>query len=335
MSSPSSNLHFVLRQVSRDRWHDVLTGPAPKVAEVRNRLVSTEDASVVLTYLHYRHHGYDVTIDCGPREDKINVIAGALTRRRDFSPDCFYVACRNDGPFPAMGHVVLHLNLLSTGKRNEIYVPHWTQPGLVGRDPKRGNSIKTVAFFGHPERNLLQELRSDAFMAELEKRGIEFLIKGKNPDWVEWHDFSNADVILAIRDDTVPEAVLRLKPVTKVANAWLAGALCITGKEPAVEAAFPDSEVVLSASSADEVLAIIDRLRSDPELFGTLVRQGNLLAQRYTEEAVMGDWIKMEQQVTPMFAEWRKQSKLQKLTSYGYRAAAHYVTRLIWKAGRY
>ncbi|WP_198516996.1 hypothetical protein, partial [Sinorhizobium meliloti] len=121
---------------------------------------------------------------------KINVIDGVGSGSKDFSSDYFYITCRNDAHYPEFGHFIFHQNLLATGKTNEIYCPQWPQPGLIKRNPDRGSTISTLAFFGQPKRNLSQEFQTDSFIEELKKRNIEFIIKGKSAHSVEWHDYS-------------------------------------------------------------------------------------------------------------------------------------------------
>lgn len=334
-SASTTRLHFVLRNESRERWHDVLAGHVPAILDLRQRIVNTEDVWIVLTYLHYRHRGWQVSIDTVPVADKINVIDGALTRHRDFRSRFFYVTCRCDGPFPAMGHAVLHQNVLGSGRRNEIQVFQWPQPGLIKRDSSRGNDVRTLAFFGHTRKNLSARFRSEEFLSELAQRGIEFQIKGKAETNVEWHDYANVDVVMAVRDDIVGDAVMRLKPVNKVTNAWLAGALCITGREPAVSAAFPSCEATLFASSVAEALSVIDRLRDNPDLFAKLSNQGSRLAEAYAEDAIMANWVAMEQEITPVFEKWQTKKEWQRWLSYIGRSAAHYATRFAWKLARH
>ena len=314
MSKPS-NLHFILNDTGR--WQDLLSGDLPTPADIKHRIITGEDIWVLLTYLHFRHAGYEVTLGSEARSDKINVIDGVKSRPKNTFADYFYVACRTDAHYPEFGHFVLHQNLIQTGKSNEIYVPQWPQPGLILRDSRRGNDIRTVAFFGQPKRNLAEAFQSDVFLSELKKRDIEFIIKGKSNNSVEWHDYSNVDIVIAVRD--VPVELLKIKPVNKATNAWLAGALCITGDEPAITAAFNSNEAVLHATTVDGVLSIIDRLREQPELFAELLTEGQKLAQDYSEPSILSYWVRMEEFVSPEFERWKKTGKAERLINYSRR----------------
>ena len=314
MSKPS-NLHFILNDTGR--WQDILSGDLPTPADTKHRIITGEDIWVLLTYLHFRHAGYDVTVSSEARSDKINIIDGVKSRPKNTFADYFYVACRTDAHYPEFGHYVLHQNLIQTGKSNEIYVPQWPQPGLILRDNQRGNDVKTVAFFGQPKRNLAEAFQSEAFLSELNKRNIEFILKGKSNNSVEWHDYSNVDIVIAVRD--VPVELLKIKPVNKATNAWLAGALCITGDEPAITAAFNSNKAVLHATTIDGVLAIIERLREQPELFAELLTEGQKLAQDYSEPSILSYWVRMEEFVAPEFERWKKTGKAERLINYSRR----------------
>ncbi|KEI70405.1 hypothetical protein [Endozoicomonas elysicola] len=322
MSQPS-NLHFILND--KDRWQDLLSGDLPIPAEIKHRIITGEDIWVLLTYLQFRHAGYEVTLGTEACPDKINVIDGVKSRPKNTFADYFYVACRTDAHYPEFGHFVLHQNLIQSGKRNEIYIPQWPQPGLILRECQRGNDIKTVAFFGQPKRNLAEVFQSEAFSAELKNRDIEFIIKGKNNNTVEWHDYSNVDIVIAVRD--VPVELLRIKPVNKATNAWLAGALCITGDEPAITAAFNSNKAVLHATTIEGVLTIIDHLREKPELFSELLAEGQKLARDYSESSVLTYWTRMEEFVTPEFERWKNTGKAERLINYSRRRVLNRISK--------
>ncbi len=322
MKKPS-NFHFILNDTTR--WQDILSGAKPKPAEIKNRIITGEDIWVLLTYLHLYHAGYDVTVGSEGREDKINVIDGVKSRPRNTFSNFFYIACRTDAHYPFFGHFVLHQNLIRSEHKNEIYIPQWPQPGLIKRDPKRGNDIQTVAFFGQPVRNLSEEFQSADFKSKLKAKGIEFIIKGKNNNNVEWHDYSNVDLVIAVRD--VPVELLKIKPVNKVTNAWLADSLCITGDEPAVEAAFANKDAVLHATTTDGVISIIDLLKNNPDIFSLLREEGRNLAQDYSEDSILKKWIDIETNINTTFQAWKKSSKLKKDINYIHRRILNRISK--------
>ena len=321
--SHKSHLHFVLND--KERWTDLLSGDLPTPTDIKHRIITGEDIWVLLTYLHFRHAGYEVTLGSKPLADKINVIDGVKSRPQNTHPDYFYIAGRTDAHYPELAHFVLHQNLIPTNRHNEIYVPQWPQPGLIPRENNRGNAIKTVAFFGQPKRNLAEAFQSDTFLEQLNQRGIQFIIKGKRSDEVEWHDYSNVDIVIAVRD--VPAELLRLKPVNKATNSWLAGALCITGDEPAITAAFNSSKAVLQATTEKDVLAIIDHLQANPELFSQMLVEGQKLAQDYSENSVLSSWIEMEKLVIPTFIQWKKTGKVARFLDYSRRRVLNRISK--------
>ena len=324
----TTNFHFVVHR--SNRWNDLLDGNTPHPEEVQDRMANGVDIWIALTYLIFTKNGYKVTIGRSAKPDKINIIDGITTGSEDIRSDCFYVSCRNDGHFPSLGNVVLHQNLIHTGRKKEIYMPQWPQPGLVFREASRENSIKKIAFFGQPKRNLLKELQTKEFKDDLEKRGVEFAIEGKNKGGYCWNNYSDVDLILAVRDK-LPSAIMELKPVNKVTNSWLAGALCITGPEPAILATFKHGEPLLIATTAEDILKHIDDLQAKPERFEALRKSALKASADYCEESVFQAWVEMEKAVTPRFQSWQNLSPLRKYGCYLQKLVDHRISKFTHK----
>ncbi len=327
MNPKPSLYHFILHE--KRKWKDILDGDLPAIDDVKDRIVSGEDIWIVLSYLHLKHNGFNATISNFPAYNRINVIDGVGSGSKHFQSDYFYLTCRNDAHYPSFGQYVLHQNLLSTNKSNELYCPQWPQPGLIPRSTSREDKIKTIAFFGQPKRNLAERFQSGRFMSELDKRNINFIIKGKNASSVDWHDYSEVDLVLAIRE--IPEEFVRLKPVNKVTNSWLAGTLCITGNEPAAKAAFPGAQMILEANDIDEVLAVIDKLNSNPNQYREYIKKAKELAKNYDESHVLSQWVKIEDMLSSKLSAWSAKSSFQKKASWVSRAAQHRYSKHLHK----
>lgn len=98
-----------------------------------------------------------------------------------------------------------------TGLRRTM--PHWPQPGLIPRDPARGDRLETIAYFGNDQYEP-QFVKTGAFQDALRQRGVRFVNRFQG----EWHDYQHVDAVLAIRD--CPPVVLATKPASKLINAW-------------------------------------------------------------------------------------------------------------------
>ncbi|WP_303069820.1 hypothetical protein [Bilophila wadsworthia] len=59
-----------------------------------------------------------------------------------------------------------------TGLRRTM--PHWPQPGLIPRDPARGDRLETIAYFGSDQYEP-QFVKTGAFQDALRQRGVRFV----------------------------------------------------------------------------------------------------------------------------------------------------------------
>jgi hypothetical protein len=73
-------------------------------------------------------------------------------------------------------------------------MPQWPQPGLLPRDPNRGDRFEIAAFFGY-EHNLASELRNPLWTAQLRDLGLSWHSVPRH----EWHDYRHVDVVIAVR----------------------------------------------------------------------------------------------------------------------------------------
>jgi hypothetical protein len=182
-----------------------------------------------------------------------------------------------------------------------LYLPHWPQPYLIPRDSRRKNRFENICFFGHPK-NLASEFQSPSWQERLQKElGLTFKIKGVQ----EWHDYSNVDCILAIRDFS-KEGHLD-KPGTKLYNAWLAGVPFMGGNDTAYAADGRPGKDYLVATSLEEVFQHLRHLKEDEAFRGALVEEGKKSATGFTQQATLEHWKKLVLEIIPTLAIKRYQ----------------------------
>ena len=165
------------------------------------------------------------------------------------------------------------------------FVPHWPQAALIPRDSNRGVTFENVTFIGN-EINLVPEFKNSSWYEELDKLGLKFQ---KRLTHDEWNDYSNTDVILAIRS-LGRENYWRGKPASKLYNAWHAGIPAILGFETAFETERKSDLDYLEATSLAEVIDALKLLRDDPELRQAMAQNGLVRAKETQPETMVNRW---------------------------------------------
>jgi hypothetical protein len=182
-------------------------------------------------------------------------------------------------------------------------MPLWTQAGLVPREESRGDEFTNVSFFGIPD-ELDPSLRDPAWRDRLHRRGFNFSI----PDAAYWSDYSEVDVILAVRSFGYPGQVWR-KPASKLFNAWLAGVPAILGAESAYRAERRSDLDYIEVATRDDVEDALERLRDDTEFRERMVANGRERSREIDDAALTIRWRHMlEQEAIPEFERWRRSS---------------------------
>src|SRR5687767_7710026 len=109
------------------------------------------------------------------------------------------------------------------------YMPQWPQPGLLPRDPERGDRFEVAAFFGY-EHNLAPELRQAQWTERVHDLGLIW----RSVPRYRWHDYRDVDVVVAVRRFGYRD--YPHKPPSKLYNFWHAGVPAILGAESAFRA---------------------------------------------------------------------------------------------------
>jgi hypothetical protein len=188
--------------------------------------------------------------------------------------------------------------------RDSYFMPGWIQPGLIPRDPARGDRFETVAFFGAPE-NLAPPLKDPAWQAQVAALGLQWQVRSRD----RWQDYRDVDAIVAIRDfEQCPHTI---KPATKLYNAWHAGVPAILGHESAFRAERQSQFDYLEATSLQETIAALQQLRDDPALRQAMVKNGQQRAKETQSEQLAARWQHFLTQVaTPAYEQWCAASTL-------------------------
>jgi hypothetical protein len=278
----------------------------------------------VLTWIGMTgRHMQDAGIDCDvadafPPRGVIVTHVQALPRRVVQSPDQVIVNCLGDRAYKRWtGSVVVHQSphqlvdprieerlKRSVPDTHHCYIPHWPQPGLIPRDPARGDRFDTVAYIGHPN-EIDPAMRDPAFAAGLRELGIEWRIID---DSAQWHDYHDLDALIALR---ARPGLVTHKPATKLFNAWLAGVIPLLGPEAAFRYEGRPGVDYIEIGTPQEAIDAIRALRCDPD------RRRRLVAARPLHDAdvvvgrIRDAWREMlVDHAIPAWHRWRARSRL-------------------------
>jgi hypothetical protein len=300
--------HFVI--ANGDSWRDLLEveargylPPAPR--EIAGRIKNNEDCWVILTYVHLRRRGLPVRLQTRFVPDAICVASGLDYGIRTRPDQSFVIACRGDGPRVALCDFQVVQNPCNVWSQNDFLIPLWPQPDLLPRDPGRETLLRNVVYKGDLG-NLNEPFRRPEFRAALEKRGLRLSLDGKpeGNGLVSWGDYREADLLLAVRNLTRGDA--KLKPASKLLNAWHAGVPALLGPEPAFQRLRRSEFDYLEIRTPEDALAAIDRLLAEPQRYRAMVEQAARRSPEFGEDATARLWIELLEAAERGLARWRR-----------------------------
>lgn len=254
-----------------------------------------------------------------PNEGIVIFVSNTFRRRASLPSYLFYVDVVADTTLLPITHFHLIQNQAQARRiPHSLFVPHWPQPSLIPRDPARGLRFEKIAFFGDPS-NLAPELQTPEWTSQLRRELGLFLDFHENS---RWHDYSDTDAIIAIRDfSRLPHYH---KPATKLYNAWLAGVPFIGGRDSAYAIDGRPNIDHLVATSPQHVINHLHRLKNDVSFRHQLVAHGRESSNAFSREATLLQWKKLVEETLPFLVQkWQKKSALERrlfwmTQKYGY-----------------
>ena len=191
----------------------------------------------------------------------------------------------------------LFLDKLFIYTRN-IFIPHWTQPQIINRQAK-SKSLRKIGYFGLTQ-NLDVEIID--FLTEFSsKNDLEFEIVD---DYLKWNDYTNFDLIIAIR--SLKKGEYFNKPFSKLINAIIAGVPVISGDESSArffkKKYFPFLSIVNSINELENEIFYIKDNYVDTLL--TVEKYSTKLKESFPKE-VIDSWSKCFETSISLFQKWR------------------------------
>ena len=325
---PRHPINFVHHDLGR--WDDLRHLDAPPLPhELPGRFTEGWDCWTIQPYLHLKRRGWDVRLSFGLVPDAINVMHADTFLMRGPNPDAFSFVIRADRP-PVIGADALAVQNPVTAAPNRRgvpvhYLPLFPEPGLVPRDPARGDRLERIVYMGRL-RHLAEPFQSLAFRAELRSLGVQFEIRES-----DWWNYRDADAILAIR--TAPAEVLLTKPATKLYNAWLAGCIPLLGAEPAYAALRRSDLDYFPIETPQDVLDAVRRLAADPPFARAMRENAVERAREFTTDRIVDRWEDLlSGPVAAAYERWLVRGPLRRALRRARLSLAARRRRSVWDA---
>jgi hypothetical protein len=321
---------FVVR--SLESWPELFDPseasiPDPNSLHIHSRIRSNEECWIIMTYLQLkRKHLNNVSISdrCIPGE--ICVVSSADLGIKDWSFNSFVVGCRGDSFKPSLCDFTVVQNKACIDSETDIFIPLWSQPGLIPRLKERGSTIENIVYKGH-ERNLYESFRSPEFKRELEKLGVTLRLNTNLEDGsARWHDYRSDDLVLAVRDLTEKDALI--KPASKLVNAWIAGVPALLGPEPAFGEQRQSDLDYIEVTTPQAVFEAVKLLKSQPELYQKMVANGHKRAEDFTTEKMIQRWYEfLAGPVADGYKRWSKTTQVSRIAEFSLRIIQDKIAR--------
>ena len=304
-----------------------LPDPARQEAWRSGKITRLEEAGKVAcaqcwiyqTWLALERSGFSARLTHAiPSEGILVALTNLLTADVRLPEQVFFVGVVADYLADARAHLhVVQNNAHARRLRNSAFMPLWPHPNLLPRDPARLDRFENVCFFGESS-NLAPELADRRWKDKLRgELGLNFIIWGAD----RWHDYREADCIVAIR--SFGRSSYIHKPATKLYNAWLAGVPFIGGMDSAYAADGEPGGDFLQAATPGELFGHLRRLQDELSLRKRLVAAGAISGRGFSFDATLERWKRLLGETVPdLAARWRNKSSSERRLFHALQAAS-------------
>ncbi len=257
----------------------------------------SERAWIVQTYLHLKNISDSIICSSRLLPDAINVLhCDEMLKSPDIG-EYFTVSIVADRRVYLGGNLAVVQNHDQTITSKDRWIMHWPQTNLIASTRTGKESTFRIGFLGLKKNSI--DLKKLIDRSKYKKE-IEVVFRGPG----EWHDYSDLDAVVAIRDfkSTHPQ-----KPPTKLLNAWRAGVVFLGGKDSAYEQVGRPNEDYIRCGNADELLFEIERLVGHPEIIEKLIAAGYESVSAYTDAKIVKIWRDFFKYIAePELIRWQK-----------------------------
>lgn len=259
------------------------------------------------TYMILKEVGFQSTYSKTLKRNTINIAHVDTLKRIGPQKDCYVVAITADKRPVMWSNYEIVQNMNQIKSKKQVYVTHWPQPGLIPRKDRQ-DQIRTVAYAGDPLNNCLKQT---PIQEDLKLLGLTY----KDIDQNNWNDFSQIDLLLAIRSFDGEE--YHDKPASKLINGWLADVPVISSCDSAYrQIANPGQDYIL-VQSYNELIEAIKGLANNRLLYQNLIQNGRLKREKYTRELIAESWRNiLVHQIKSDYQAWSMAPRIVRTVKY-------------------
>ena len=295
-------------------WQEI-AATLPEPGDVAPQIAALGGAAgwILQTFLFLKRRGNDVRLSDSMPSRGIAIVHFDDVGLRSYGLNSFMVVIRADRPVADLCDIQIVQNPRAVNSPRDFFIPYWPQPGLIPRDPARGDRVARVGFVGRSQ-NLAEAYKDGAFERGLRELGVEFVFRSK-----EWWDYSDLDVVLGVRDGQ--ESFMDSKPASKLVNSWMAGCPAVLGRESAFEVLRQSDLDFYRVSSVPEALEAIRELKEDPTRYRAMVDNGNARKRDFMADRISEGWEELlAGPVREGYAQWSRQGWVRRIFRFAMRA---------------
>ena len=177
------------------------------------------------------------------------------------------------------------------GNVKTYFVHHWPQPGIICRDPHRGETFQNIYYFGLAE-NLAPELKSANWHQFIAKNGFKWNLIDSQAKWKNYRD---VDIVLFVRDFD-GKAYIN-KPASKLCNAWITGAIPVCTNESAYLDEIKNNDDALVVKNYEDLKEQLIALKNTPSRIINMRMRCAQNGPNYLPDRVCAEWTTILEEI--------------------------------------
>lgn len=272
-----------------------------------NEFNSGPECWILQTYIRLSRLGLTAQLSNHCVPSAVNICFNSELRNGLRCENCFIIGVRADYPSVKKADLQIVQNKAQIGE-DSFWLPLWPQSGILKRSRLgKPHHVRRVAYFGRNVNHYTRILREASGWFKVRQAVLNAcndlqleLVERTSGDW---NDFSDIDVAVGIR--SFGRRGYDTKPASKLINAWLAGVPFVGGADSAFLQIGSPGFDYLRVTSAEELAMSLERLKSEPDFYNSIVDRGKVMSAPYDHEQIGQLWLGLlKGEVLARYSEW-------------------------------